>query len=420
MASSRYATDGLATVWKSWGDEVGLGEHHRRPQLGVGSRPWWWWSRCATPSSVTTWSPMVGTAGRPDRRPWPSPADTVSSSRRPRSPSRVGREVVGEPLVPDVADWLSAAIADSGSAITTSAAAAADLRPGADPRRRRHRRVTQRAGEVGQLVIADRHAVAVELEHDRHVAGIVLDPVDRPLDEVDDDRVDQPGDAQHQHAPVPVRAGGGGAGGRSPTAASDRPDGASSRWRPRPADSLSCAPDGLRREQVDPAQFLTAPRVTIVAGKGGVGKTTVTAALALAASARRAFGARSSRWRASPGCPSMFGARWAHLRRRCIARRSGRRAGASCGPAPSPRTSALVEYLQDHGLKRISNRLASSGRARHGRHRDPGHQGRAHPREGQAARACVGQRTDVIVAGRARGRPRHLVPPKRPAACSTR
>ena len=36
---------------------------------------------------------------------------------------------------------------------------------------------------------------------------------------------------------------------------------------------------------MDPAQFLTASGVIIVAGKGGVGKTTVTAALAVAASA---------------------------------------------------------------------------------------------------------------------------------------
>ena len=34
---------------------------------------------------------------------------------------------------------------------------------------------------------------------------------------------------------------------------------------------------------MDPAQFLTAPRVTIVAGKGGVGKTTITATMALSA-----------------------------------------------------------------------------------------------------------------------------------------
>ena len=35
---------------------------------------------------------------------------------------------------------------------------------------------------------------------------------------------------------------------------------------------------------MEPAQFLTAPRVTIVAGKGGVGKTTTAVALGMAAS----------------------------------------------------------------------------------------------------------------------------------------
>ena len=34
---------------------------------------------------------------------------------------------------------------------------------------------------------------------------------------------------------------------------------------------------------MDPAPFLTAPRVTIVAGKGGVGKTTVALTMAIAA-----------------------------------------------------------------------------------------------------------------------------------------
>src|SRR5690606_6021 len=62
--------------------------------------------------------------------------------------------------------------------------------------------------------------------------------------------------------------------------------------RPAPAAPLRahgdgwvvCAPQGLRRDSVDPEQFFTASGVIIVAGKGGVGKTAVTATMAVAAS----------------------------------------------------------------------------------------------------------------------------------------
>jgi len=64
-------------------------------------------------------------------------------------------------------------------------------------------------------------------------------------------------------------------------------------------------------ELVDPVPQLTAARVTIVAGKGGVGKTTVTAVLARAAAAaglrvlaRRADDRCSIRSRAYPVHPS--------------------------------------------------------------------------------------------------------------------
>jgi Mrp family chromosome partitioning ATPase len=58
---------------------------------------------------------------------------------------------------------------------------------------------------------------------------------------------------------------------------------------------------------VDPAQFLTASGVLIVAGKGGVGKTAVTAALAVAASS---VGVRTLivEVEGKGGMPAMFGA----------------------------------------------------------------------------------------------------------------
>ncbi|WP_425591045.1 ArsA-related P-loop ATPase, partial [Candidatus Neomicrothrix sp.] len=44
-----------------------------------------------------------------------------------------------------------------------------------------------------------------------------------------------------------------------------------------------CPQAGLRGENVDSTQFFAASRLIIVAGKGGVGKTTASAALAVAA-----------------------------------------------------------------------------------------------------------------------------------------
>lgn len=112
---------------------------------------------------------------------------------------------------------------------------------------------------------------------------------------------------------------------------------------------------------MDPAQFFAASRVVIVAGKGGVGKTTVTAALARAA--------------AKVGLTSL------------IVEVEGKSGLASCfeqtdalgyeeqtlwpggGPAGEgevrARTvtpdQALLEYLEDHGLSRIAKRLVSTG-----------------------------------------------------------
>jgi anion-transporting ArsA/GET3 family ATPase len=107
---------------------------------------------------------------------------------------------------------------------------------------------------------------------------------------------------------------------------------------------------------VDLHQFFTASRVLVVAGKGGVGKTTVSAVIARAA---------------------------AHLGLRVLViDLEGKSAlaellgGDSSGPLPyadtlvdgalvSGRTitpsGALAEYLDDHGLRRVSRRLVDSG-----------------------------------------------------------
>jgi anion-transporting ArsA/GET3 family ATPase len=100
------------------------------------------------------------------------------------------------------------------------------------------------------------------------------------------------------------------------------------------------------------AQFCSTSRVVIVAGKGGVGKTTVTAALAVAA-ARTGMSVLIVEVEGKSGLASAFDRPAltydeAHL---------------DDGIAARTLTSdaALIDYLETHGLRRISKRLASSG-----------------------------------------------------------
>jgi anion-transporting ArsA/GET3 family ATPase len=100
------------------------------------------------------------------------------------------------------------------------------------------------------------------------------------------------------------------------------------------------------------AEFCTTANVVIVAGKGGVGKTTVTAALAVAA-ARAGRSVLIVEVEGKSGLPAMFGA--PALGYDEIDLDSGLRARFLTPDA------ALVDYLVSHGMKRISKRLASSG-----------------------------------------------------------
>ena len=111
---------------------------------------------------------------------------------------------------------------------------------------------------------------------------------------------------------------------------------------------------------MDPAQFLTAPRVTIVAGKGGVGKTTVTAALAVAAT-KVGLSVLIVEIEGKSAIAAMFdredlGYESTELITADPASGRGSRPARTLAP-----DDALVEYLADHGMKRISNRLAASG-----------------------------------------------------------
>ena len=104
---------------------------------------------------------------------------------------------------------------------------------------------------------------------------------------------------------------------------------------------------------MDAAGFCTQTRVLIVAGKGGVGKTTVTAAVA-----RMAAGAGLRTLivevEGKSGLPAAFGHADALTYEE-----------VELAPGVRARTltpdDALLEYLEEHGMKRISKRLLSSG-----------------------------------------------------------
>jgi anion-transporting ArsA/GET3 family ATPase len=103
---------------------------------------------------------------------------------------------------------------------------------------------------------------------------------------------------------------------------------------------------------LDPTTFFASSRVVIVAGKGGVGKTTVSAALARAAAqeGRRALIVEVE---GKSGLPRMFGADDLGYEEITLA------------PDVRARTvtpdEAMVEYLENHGLSRVARRLVASG-----------------------------------------------------------
>ncbi|MET0921318.1 MAG: ArsA-related P-loop ATPase [Acidimicrobiia bacterium] len=103
---------------------------------------------------------------------------------------------------------------------------------------------------------------------------------------------------------------------------------------------------------MDLERFCATSRVVIVAGKGGVGKTTVTAALSVAA-ARAGLSVLIVEVEGKSGLAE------------CFAHEPLDYEEALLRPGIRARTltpdDALVEYLEDHGLRRISRRLAQSG-----------------------------------------------------------
>src|ERR671925_342746 len=112
---------------------------------------------------------------------------------------------------------------------------------------------------------------------------------------------------------------------------------------------------------VDPARFFSATRLVIVAGKGGVGKTTVSAALARMA-ALAGLTTLIVEVEGKSGLGAAFGRRQALTYEEVTLVAGGGPDGAADVRARTlTPDDALLEYLHDHGMRRISKRLMSSG-----------------------------------------------------------
>lgn len=109
------------------------------------------------------------------------------------------------------------------------------------------------------------------------------------------------------------------------------------------------------------ADFRPPARVTIVAGKGGVGKTTVTAALAYlaAASGLRVLVVEVE---GKSGLPALFDleAPLTYEQTELWAPTGGAARGSVTARTLTP-DDALLEYLEERGMRRLSKRLTSTG-----------------------------------------------------------
>jgi anion-transporting ArsA/GET3 family ATPase len=109
---------------------------------------------------------------------------------------------------------------------------------------------------------------------------------------------------------------------------------------------------------VDPARFFAASRLLIVAGKGGVGKTVVSATIARAA-ARSGLSTLVVEVEGKSGLATMFGAEALDYDELVLAEAGD--GGAEVRARTLTPDDALLDYLRDHGLSRVSKRLVSSG-----------------------------------------------------------
>lgn len=111
---------------------------------------------------------------------------------------------------------------------------------------------------------------------------------------------------------------------------------------------------------MDPADFFAQSRVVIVAGKGGVGKTTVSAAVAVAA-ARAGLSTLIVELEGKSGLASLFGQPELGYDEVVLRPGGGPDGAADVAARALTPDDALLDYLADHGLNRVSKRLVSSG-----------------------------------------------------------
>ena len=281
---------------------------------------------------------MLAIVGMPSSEMRCSKTSRRRASLRPSEPLRSadsgGAEVHADPVRAqrhsDVADPRAGRHAGDVGHGQQLSRSAVEARAGrSDPHRDRDRRLRDALQQLLDLVTADDGAARVDLQDER-LRALLVGAGDRLVDGVDHDRVDQSADLQHIDGPrglVALR------GGRR--AERGQPRTGRRRW---PAGrSLVCAQ--VPPESVDPVPLLSASRVTIVAGKGGVGKTTVTAVLARAA--------------ADAG------------QRVLVVELDGKPVLGELVDGlpfePISASAALAEYLRDHGFGRIAKRLSTSG-----------------------------------------------------------
>ena len=111
---------------------------------------------------------------------------------------------------------------------------------------------------------------------------------------------------------------------------------------------------------MDPARFFAASRLVIVAGKGGVGKTVVSATLARAA-ARVGLSALVIEVEGKSGLATMYGQPQLEYEEVTLSAGGGPLGEGEVRARTLTPDEALLDYLRDHGLSRISKRLVSSG-----------------------------------------------------------
>jgi anion-transporting ArsA/GET3 family ATPase len=111
---------------------------------------------------------------------------------------------------------------------------------------------------------------------------------------------------------------------------------------------------------VHPAQFFAASRLVIVAGKGGVGKTTVSAALARAA-ALAGLSTLVVEVEGRSGLATMFGQTELGYDEIVLSAGGTPNGAADVRARTLTSDTALLEYLRDHGMSRLSKRLVASG-----------------------------------------------------------